>query len=369
MRYRKFCLCKVVAVFVMVSIFVFTPGYSVMAKGLPSFHEGIRPLGMGGAFTAVADDENALFYNPAGLSRIPMLQLGIINPLGAVSGRSIDLMRDAMDIDMNNVGQVSDLLEEYMGEHQHLRGSVFPHVGFSVVGVGVMVGGLMQGTFDAMIRSPAWPAMHVDFITDKALLAGAGLELPLTGLSAGIAIKYVYRRSLSEVYTAVDIAAPAFEDRLDDDLKSGSGVSADIGVMYELALIPLVDTRVALVAQNIPQMDMGDAKDIKSQLNAGISFTKSFAGFRALFALDYRDITKNIGDSNDIPKRIHMGAELQLPMILAVRAGLNQGYLTAGATIDLWALRFDLATYAEEVGVYAGQREDRRYMAQISLGW
>ncbi len=29
---------------------------------------GVRPLGMGGAFTALADDENALFYNPAGLA-------------------------------------------------------------------------------------------------------------------------------------------------------------------------------------------------------------------------------------------------------------------------------------------------------------
>ncbi|MCI2428325.1 hypothetical protein LM595_01970, partial [Candidatus Acetothermia bacterium] len=28
---------------------------------------GARPLGMGGAFIALADDENALFYNPAGL--------------------------------------------------------------------------------------------------------------------------------------------------------------------------------------------------------------------------------------------------------------------------------------------------------------
>ena len=29
---------------------------------------GARPLGMGGAFTAVSDDINAIYYNPAGLS-------------------------------------------------------------------------------------------------------------------------------------------------------------------------------------------------------------------------------------------------------------------------------------------------------------
>ena len=30
-------------------------------------HFGPRPLAMGNAYTAVADDHNALFYNPAGL--------------------------------------------------------------------------------------------------------------------------------------------------------------------------------------------------------------------------------------------------------------------------------------------------------------
>lgn len=36
---------------------------------------GARPLGMGGAFVALADDENAAFYNPAGLSWIDHIGL------------------------------------------------------------------------------------------------------------------------------------------------------------------------------------------------------------------------------------------------------------------------------------------------------
>ncbi len=36
----------------------------------PYFCDGTRALSMGKAFTALADDENALFYNPAGLTRI-----------------------------------------------------------------------------------------------------------------------------------------------------------------------------------------------------------------------------------------------------------------------------------------------------------
>jgi outer membrane protein OmpA-like peptidoglycan-associated protein len=32
---------------------------------------GVRPMGMGGAFTAVSDDPNAAYYNPAGLMKVP----------------------------------------------------------------------------------------------------------------------------------------------------------------------------------------------------------------------------------------------------------------------------------------------------------
>lgn len=37
---------------------------------------GARPLGLGGAFTALADDENALFYNPAGLGFLERMRFG-----------------------------------------------------------------------------------------------------------------------------------------------------------------------------------------------------------------------------------------------------------------------------------------------------
>src|SRR5262245_39829486 len=32
-------------------------------------YEGVRPTGMGGAFLAISDDSNALWYNPAALTR------------------------------------------------------------------------------------------------------------------------------------------------------------------------------------------------------------------------------------------------------------------------------------------------------------
>lgn len=37
---------------------------------IPFFQDGVRPAGMGGAFTGIIDDKNAMFHNPAGLAYI-----------------------------------------------------------------------------------------------------------------------------------------------------------------------------------------------------------------------------------------------------------------------------------------------------------
>ena len=44
---------------------------AVMVSGGARACVGARPLAMGGAFVAVADDVNATYWNPAGLSQIP----------------------------------------------------------------------------------------------------------------------------------------------------------------------------------------------------------------------------------------------------------------------------------------------------------
>ena len=54
---------------------------------------------------------------------------------------------------------------------------------------------------------------------------------------------------------------------------------------------------------------------------------------------------------------------------MKVRAGLYQGYPTLGADLRLFIVTLNYTTYAEEVGAYAGQDNDRRHLIALNLGW
>lgn len=339
------------------------------AQEYPSFYRGVRPLAMGGAFTAVADDEHALFYNPAGLADISMLNLAVVNPLVEASEDSGEMYQDLQDTDFETVEEAEDFLRKYVGVQQHIRAAINPYIGFNVADYGVMIAGLGNGTIGALPYDTVNPKLDVTVIGDYGLLGGVGGKLPFSGLRVGLSVKAVNRYSLTEQYTAQDLVDEDFENLIDDDLEEGTGFSADLGVLYTLPFIKVVDMDAGLAVQSLPKMDMGDALDIDTQVNLGLAIKKTLAGFGFIGALDCMDLTQNIGEDDDWGKRLHLGGEIKFPLILSLQAGLNQGYMTGGIGLDFKVLRVDLATYGEEIGEKAGDQVSRRYLAQVTIGW
>ena len=95
------------------------------AKELPAFYEGVRPLGMGGAFTAIADDNNAIFYNPAGLNRLETWSFEV--PLFIEMSKSnIDLAQDAQDVDFDSTTEVTQFIRDNLGETGEFRFGLVP---------------------------------------------------------------------------------------------------------------------------------------------------------------------------------------------------------------------------------------------------
>jgi len=67
--------------FILALVFVSARGH---AHAISTLNSSVRALGMGDAFTAMADDSSALFYNPAGLARVSGITRLVPTALGCV---------------------------------------------------------------------------------------------------------------------------------------------------------------------------------------------------------------------------------------------------------------------------------------------
>jgi hypothetical protein len=343
---------------------------SATSKPYPKFYTGVRPIGMGGAFVAVSDDKNTLFYNPAGLSRINDFTLSILDPIVGVGKNSLDIYSDADDTDMDDTSEVTDLLRQYTGDHLHLYACLPPSIGFKIKNLGIMVSAFGIASIDSSVRNPVYPELHLTGRADIGGIGGIGFNVPgIKGLRAGLAFKSISRESIDEIYTPAQIASDDFEDIMEDDQVSSTGTGLDIGVIYTLPWDRFLEVDIALSGQNLPEIEFNNGDKLATEWTAGVALRKGLGPISVLAALDYRDFTNNIEEDEDIGKRIHMGAEIKFKNLIAIRGGFNQGYPTLGASLDLWILKFDAAMYSEEIGAYAGQKEDKRYMGQITIGW
>ena len=333
---------------------------TALAQESPSLFRGVRPLGMGGAFLTVSNDENALFYNPAGLNDVQSAHAAIINPYVAVSKDSIGFVQDLVDLEGTDETAVADFLNQHVGEHQHSQVALFPSFYTRNLAVGLLGSAVM----DLEVRNTANPEVVTDAKVDAAGLVGLAHGFRQQRIQVGVTGKYVRREGVRKTFQAADIVVDfdPFADRSHD-----TDFAFDLGTKFNFPV--LFRPSVALVLQNIGDLDFGALGVIPQQVGVGVGFHPDFAGLSNTVALDIQDVTEQVPGDDDLYKRIHLGAEIRFPRIVAVQAGINQGYYTFGGSLDFRILKVAAATYAEEVGTFAGQRGDRRYVAQLTLGF
>lgn len=333
---------------------------------LPYIYKGVRPLGMGGAFTALSDDVNALFYNPAGLADISGTRISVLSLDIETSSKGYSMLTDALDVDFDSVPETASFLRDYIGDYGHSAVSVFSSYSRPSFALGVI--GTVKANLQA--RDFQYPKLMVDAVEDAGVCAGYAHPLLDGGLLVGAGVKYLFRRSLTEEYTVADITTDDFEDRLEDDFDEGSGALIDLGVIYKIGSFQLAEKtgtiQAGLSVSNLVGGNLGDALDLDPHVDLGLA---TRIGKDLILAMDYVDLFGQMGEDDNIGKRIHVGVEYRPMAIIALRAGLNQGYTTLGFGIETKNIQIDLVTYAEEVAAYAGQRDDRRYLFRMGFGF
>jgi hypothetical protein len=323
----------------------------------------VKALGMGNAYLSHAHGHDAVFYNPAGFA-------GMEGMHWRVSGLSVGL-NGLTDVYDKYKGIIDDSDNNLANSLNQLYGS--PLWGRTDFQTSLNLGNFIFGAFARAnvglnLMNPAYPHLQSSYFADYAAFVGWGAEIVPDYFDFGFLVKRITRRGGDIIVGPADIAY-LDTDRLKDLVnRTGTGYAADIGGKLKFP----VDWSPSISAawQNIGNTSFtksveGNAPPTqKSDINLGVGLEKDLAGVNFAWNLDYRH--SNYPGSQQVGKKIHTGVELDFPVI-ALRGGLSQGYYTAGASIDLWLLQLDAATYGVELGEYPGQQEDRRYIVQLTV--
>lgn len=340
----------------------------------PWTHYGVRPLGMGNAFVAVADDFNALFYNPAGLARLPSWDGEFLNPMFSLSKNTRALFGEMSEFQGSDTAKTLELIDAETGKTHHAAFGMTPHLIFPGFGVGL---GLMAGVTAAfhgdvsvdmdVSATTILPIAYArSFAQDRISWGVAPKIVSYTGINENLGISEL--ESLKKNNEVTKDNAPKIEDYL----ASGVGLGFDAGLLFT----PSKHNEPTL---GVSYTDIGGTpfkkfrekgKTPKPRLpsvNFGLSYKPIQTSFHYLLtAVDIHGA--NMPDH--FSRKINYGVEWGLGQVIKIQGGLHQGEWSAGFQVDAWLLVIRFATYAEQLGIYAGQDEllsDRRFVMQLKL--
>lgn len=325
-------------------------------------------LGRGDTGIANADNQEAIFYNPAGLAQGKGIYKKTIfaSPHIELSSDTKDLVRKVASEDNTS----PSALREHVGVNQHVGASNFSGVVFRRAALGGVVN--TNNNF-LLAKSPENSGIEVldansttNIMGTFSIAEGFFNQFFLVGTT----IKYLQQTHAQASLNVIDSSAAS--DALDDgsNQNSYSGIGADLGMM--LIWQGKNPFSLGLTIENVGGLDLandisgGASRKIPQLVNAGLAIDTGTKLSRLKFMLDFRDLTSEVEDNMLL--KTHFGMEMTIGSFMGLTAGLNQGYPGFGAYVDLYAFRFDIGTYTQEMGTFAGSRGDNRIYLRLSAG-
>ncbi|HLT22966.1 MAG TPA: hypothetical protein VKZ84_05970, partial [Bacteriovoracaceae bacterium] len=102
--------------------------------------------------------------------------------------------------------------------------------------------------------------------------------------------------------------------------------------------------------------------DIQGQLNLGVAFGQRFNLFHYILSADLKHLNRDL----EFRQRLKTGIEVGIPG-LSLLAGVNGGYYSYGAKVDLGLMSLMAGFYDLELGHHYKQVKSRRMIIYLSL--
>lgn len=334
----------------------------VGATELFEVNNSVRALGMGNAFTAVAKEADALFYNPAGHARTTGFNWIIMDPgVGANGYEGVNFLTDLTKA--TSGAALTNFVNSHYGDHAWVGAGA--KTAFTMPFLGVAIYDHLGASVG--IENPAYTNFELNALNDFGYTVGAGIPI-LPVMQVGMNVRYVKRRgNLGSVGPGVLSTLDASKIQAAVD-KPGDGYAMDLGANILIPgpvspVLSLVWKDVGVTTFTPGDVTLGAPPRQLDEIVLGAALNVDLPLVSVAPAFDFKYLNRT---DVQLTRKIHLGVELGIPMF-DFRAGFSEGYYTWGLGFNLGLIRVDAASYGVEMGDYPGQREDRRYAVQVSM--
>jgi hypothetical protein len=366
--------------------FILLSSLTAFAQEVPYIGRSPRAQLMGDAFTAVADDDYTLFYNPASLGKNKGVSFTPIN-VSLGGSNVIDDPDRFKNFPKSDPSAIADRILNYPVS---LQASAFPGFKMGTFGFNLFA----ASKTNMILKNAISPILDVDYRYDRGFVAGFAYNIGngalaskvkkssklkiSTGnrLSLGIGIKHINREGMKGKY---DLFGTTLLNTINSgntelsDLKRALGYSqgkawgVDLGAEYAyssgrslftagLSILDVGDTQFKKTdgIGNVPKQDM--------TVNSGVAYKQDFGLIDYTLSADIRPITSSI----DFSRKFRLGSELSFPLV-TLNAGWSEGYVSYGGSIKLWPIKLTAGFYGVEIGSKFREQEAKRFIVYLSL--
>ncbi len=294
---------------------------------------GVRSLGMGGAFAALADDGSAMYWNPAGISQIRKSEISAMHAFlynGLASYDHITYCQPlpsdvtiGLNVTRLTVTDIPVFAESYL---------IGTNVDERINNSAYQLTGIPDGEFsstDDLYQFAFAKHIHYDLS-----LGWMFFDIPLD-MYAGANVKFIRRNILQNQGSGTGI-------------DFGFKLRTDLDVLFDWDALGKID--FGLNFQDIAGTDISwdtysEHKDevlFNTKLGVAVSQPIPILDSEIIFAYDYDYVYE--GSS-------HYGVQWSYKDLGALRAGYYDKNFTCGATVNLYGVGVDYALVTNPVGI------------------
>ncbi|MBI2602136.1 MAG: hypothetical protein HYW48_03690 [Deltaproteobacteria bacterium] len=387
---------------------------------LPEHFLPVRPIGMGGAFTAIANDQNSIWTNPAGIGRIRKHRsrkhlhlLSVPNLVGGVNDQAQSFYGSFKTAGAENSGadaaaNVKTAIENTATIDKPIwaRAAINP-VAFVEITRGTPgVFSLFSNTrLKIQVDKDDTSSAQVESVSDTGAVLGIGLTNNTNRHNLGLQVRPIFRFAYDERVDLETLTNTSeMQKRILTEGNTVSAVALDLGWMWTFAdyWFPSVGVSVLNVPTGCRQNFLNPFTELRETI-CGTTFKGSINNEESLFLVDPTDIRVGVSltprifhkvalrfavdvhhlylSSGDtyygLPgaepiKTVHGGIELFIgnPLLLhpfSARLGVSQGFVTTGVTLRVGPVFLEFASYGQDISAETTSKEDRRTLFALSL--